>query len=72
MAEGNRWHVIPRTAALCWISLAAGVLLLVSSIVTLTTAAARVPVLEVIVAAVAVALIACAAIGLAKPQLRDR
>jgi hypothetical protein len=68
----TRWQVIPRTAPLCWLSMAAGVLLLVSSIVTLTTAAARVPVLEVIVAVVAVVLIVCAALGLAKPQLRDR
>lgn len=72
MTERNRWHVIPRTTALCWISMAAGILLLVSSIVTLMTTAARVPVLEVIVAVVSLALIACAAIGLAKPQLRGR
>ncbi|MEV4150884.1 hypothetical protein AB0J40_45035 [Amycolatopsis sp. NPDC049691] len=72
MAEQNRWHVIPRTAPLCWISLAAGVLLLVSSIITLTTAAARVPVLEVIVAVAAVALIVLAGVGLARPDLRGR
>lgn len=68
----TRWQVIPRTAPLCWLSMAAGVLLLVSSIITLTTAAARVPVLEVIVAVVAVVLIVCAVLGLAKPQLRNR
>jgi hypothetical protein len=68
----TRWQVIPRTAPLCWLSMAAGVLLLISSIITLTTAAARVPVLEVIVAVLAVLLIVCAALGLAKPQLRDR
>ncbi|MFJ1758935.1 hypothetical protein ACIOD2_01380 [Amycolatopsis sp. NPDC088138] len=68
----TRWQLIPRTTPLCWLSLAAGVLLLVSSIITLTTAAARVPVLEVIVAVVAVFLIVCAVLGLAKPQLRNR
>lgn len=72
MAGQTRWHVIPRTAPLCWLSLAAGVLLLVSSIITLTTTAARVPVLEVIVAVVAVALIALAGVGLARPDLRGR
>ncbi|MEA5363248.1 hypothetical protein VA596_27205 [Amycolatopsis sp., V23-08] len=68
----TRWQLIPRTTPLCWLSLVAGVLLLVSSIITLTTAAARVPVLEVIVAVVAVFLIVCAVLGLAKPQLRNR
>ncbi|MFG1647424.1 hypothetical protein ACGFMK_44695 [Amycolatopsis sp. NPDC049252] len=68
----TRWQVIPRTVPLCWLSLAAGVLLLVSSIITLATAATRIPVLEVIVAVVAVFLIVCAALGLAKPQLRNR
>ena len=68
----TRWQLIPRTTPLCWLSLAAGVLLLVSSIITLTTAAARVPVLEVTVAVVAVFLIVCAVLGLAKPQLRNR
>ncbi|MDT7800145.1 MAG: hypothetical protein QOI78_3578 [Actinomycetota bacterium] len=68
----TRWQLIPRTTPLCWVSLAAGVLLLVSSIITLTTAAARVPVLEVIVAVVAVLLIVCAVLGLTKPQLRNR
>jgi hypothetical protein len=68
----TRWQVIPRTAPLCWLSLAAGVLLLASSVITLTTSSARVPLLEVVVAVVAVALIVCAALGLAKPQLRNR
>jgi hypothetical protein len=72
MAERNRWHVIPRTAPLCWLSMIAGVLLLVSSIVTLTTTAARVPVLEVLVAVAAVALMVCAGIGLTRPGLRGR
>ncbi len=68
----TRWHVIPRTTPLCWLSMAAGVLLLVSSIVTLSTSAARVPALEIIVAVLAVVLIVCAALGLAKPRLRGR
>jgi peptidoglycan/LPS O-acetylase OafA/YrhL len=72
MAERNHWHVIPRTAPLCWLSMAAGVLLLVSSIVTLTTTAASAPVLEVIVAVLAVALMVLAGLGLARPELRGR
>lgn len=72
MAGRSRWHVIPRTTSLCWLNLAAGVLLLVASVVTLTTSAARVPVLEVIVAVVAVALIVLAGVGLARPDLRGR
>ena len=71
MAERNHWHVIPRTAPLCWLSMAAGVLLLVSSIVTLTTAGSA-PVLEVIVAVLAVALMVLAGLGLARPELRGR
>ncbi|MFI5585657.1 hypothetical protein ACIA5G_11530 [Amycolatopsis sp. NPDC051758] len=71
MAERNHWHVIPRTAPLCWLSMAAGVLLLVSSIVTLTMAAGA-PVLEVIVAVLAVALMVLAGLGLARPELRGR
>jgi peptidoglycan/LPS O-acetylase OafA/YrhL len=72
MAEHTRWHVIPRTTPLCWLSMAAGVLLLVSSIVTLATTSARAPVLEVIVAVVAVALMVLAGLGLARPDLRGR
>jgi len=72
MSQQKRWHVIPRTAPLCWLTLAAGALLLVSSIITLTTTAARMPVLEVIVGVVAIAWMAMAGIGLARPDLRGR
>jgi peptidoglycan/LPS O-acetylase OafA/YrhL len=68
----RRWHVIPTTAPLCWLSMAAGVVLLVSSIVTWTTTGAGAPVLEVIVAVVAVALIVLAGVGLTRPNLRGR
>ncbi|MGW4488345.1 hypothetical protein ACWEOE_31415 [Amycolatopsis sp. NPDC004368] len=72
MAEDRRWNVIPRTAALCWLSVAAGVLLLGSSVVTLVTNDARVPVLEIIVSLAGLALIVFGAVGLAKPHLRGR
>jgi hypothetical protein len=72
MAERTRWHLIPRTAPLCWFSMAAGVLLLVLSVVTLSTTGARVPVFQVIAVVAAAALIAIATLGLVKPQLRGR
>jgi zinc transporter ZupT len=72
MAERTRWHFIPRTAPLCWLSMVAGVILLVQSIVTLSTSSPRFPVLPVIAAVAAVALIVIATLGLAKPQLRGR
>ncbi|MEV6899033.1 hypothetical protein [Amycolatopsis sp. NPDC051372] len=72
MAGNTHWHVIPRTAALCWLTMVAGVLLLGSSILTLATDDTRVPVLEIIVSVAGAALIVFAVAGLVKPQLRRR
>ncbi|MET7991993.1 hypothetical protein ABZU76_13865 [Amycolatopsis sp. NPDC005232] len=72
MTGNTHWHVIPRTAALCWLTMVAGVLLLGSSILTLATDDSRVPVLEIIVSVVGAALISFAVAGLVKPQLRGR
>ena len=71
MAE-RRWHFIPTTAPLCWLYLGVGAILLLSSVLTLTRAETGAPVLTVIAAVAAVALIVVAAIGLARPRLRGR
>ncbi|HEY3469722.1 MAG TPA: hypothetical protein VGL47_31645 [Amycolatopsis sp.] len=71
MAE-RRWHVIPTTAPLCWLYLGVGAVLLLSSVLTLTRTNAPAPVLSVIAAVAAVALIVVAAVGLARPSLRGR
>ncbi|MDS0138952.1 MULTISPECIES: hypothetical protein [unclassified Amycolatopsis] len=71
MAE-RRWRFIPETAALCWIFLAVGAVLLLSSILSLTGTDSRAPVLTVIAAVAAVALIVMSVIGLARPKLRGR
>ncbi len=71
MAE-RRWHVIPSTAPLCWLNLAVGAVLLLSSILMLTRTDARLPVFLVIAAVAAVALIVLATVGLARPRLRGR
>ncbi|MDX3195249.1 hypothetical protein PV458_43200 [Streptomyces sp. MN03-5084-2B] len=71
MAE-RRWHFIPATAALCWLFLVVGAVLLVSSILSLTGTDSRAPVLTVIAAVAAVALIVLSAVGLARPKLRGR
>ncbi|WP_326837458.1 hypothetical protein VSH64_21635 [Amycolatopsis rhabdoformis] len=72
MTDNRRWTVIPRTAALCWLSMGAGALLLGSSVVTLLTNDARVPVLEIVVSLAGLALIVFAVLGLVKPHLRGR
>ncbi|MEV6828723.1 hypothetical protein [Amycolatopsis sp. NPDC051102] len=71
MAE-RRWHFIPTTAALCWLYLGVGAVLLVSSILTLTGTDGRAPVLAVIAAVAAVGLMALSVVGLARPKLRGR
>ncbi|ADJ45993.1 hypothetical protein AMES_4168 [Amycolatopsis mediterranei S699] len=71
MAE-RRWHFIPATAWLCWLNLAVGALVLLSSILTLTGTEHRMPVLPVVAAVIAVGLIVVAAVGLARPKLRGR
>ncbi|WP_370962315.1 hypothetical protein [Amycolatopsis sp. cg9] len=71
MAE-RRWHFIPTTAPLCWLNLGVGAVLLLSSVLTLSSADTRAPVLSVIAAVAAVALIVLAAVGLARPRLRGR
>ncbi|MET9000371.1 hypothetical protein [Amycolatopsis sp. Hca4] len=71
MAE-RRWHFIPETAALCWIFLGVGAVLLVSSILSLTGTDSRAPVLTVIAAVAAVALIGMSVVGLVRPKLRGR
>ncbi|MBE1493680.1 putative membrane protein [Amycolatopsis lexingtonensis] len=71
MAE-RRWHFIPSTTPLCWLNLGVGAVLLLSSVLTLTRAETRAPVLSVIAAVAAVALIVLAAIGLTRPRLRGR
>ncbi|MEV6441393.1 hypothetical protein [Amycolatopsis sp. NPDC051716] len=68
----RRWHFIPETAALCWIFLGVGAVLLLSSILTLTGTEGRAPVPAVIAAVAAVALIVLSAVGLARPKLRGR
>ncbi|GAB3149118.1 hypothetical protein [Amycolatopsis sp. NPDC004378] len=71
MAE-RRWRFIPATAPLCWLNLAAGALLLFSSVLTMTETDSGVPVLSVVAGVAAVALIVLATIGLARPRLRGR
>ncbi|WP_410564978.1 hypothetical protein [Amycolatopsis sp. cmx-4-61] len=71
MAE-RRWHFIPATVSLCWLYLGVGAVLLVTSVLTLTGTDGRAPVLTVIAAVAAVALIVVAAVGLARPRLRGR
>ncbi|WP_103338920.1 hypothetical protein [Amycolatopsis sp. CA-126428] len=68
----RRWHFTPETAALCWIFLGVGAVLLVSSILTLTGTEGRAPVPAVVAAVAAVALIVLSAVGLVRPKLRGR
>lgn len=71
VAERTRWHVVPSTALLCWLYLAAGVLLLVSGVVTLIGADGT-PLLSVLSVIASAALILCALAGLLRPGLRGR
>jgi hypothetical protein len=72
MAENSRWHVIPKTKPLCYLGLFAGILLFASSMWTLSTDSARIPIFSIIAAVCALALAAFSIIGLASPRLRGR
>ena len=71
MSNRTRWHFIPETRTTSVLFLLAGLLLLVSAIWQLQGSAGT-PVLLVISAVLAVALIATSLIGLLSPRLRGR
>lgn len=68
----TRWHFIPRSVPLCVLNLVAGVLLGVAAGLELARGDSAVPALEIVVVVAAVALIACAIVGLAAPRLPGR
>lgn len=69
MRQDTKWYVIPRTAAMCWLTLAAGVLLLVVTVPRMTDGVAILPMISVLAA---VALVVFGVIGLVSPRLRGR
>ncbi|GAA5171314.1 MULTISPECIES: hypothetical protein [Amycolatopsis] len=72
MTDRTRLHWVPATAARCWLSLFAGVVLLGSSIWMLSTGDERLPVFSVVAAVAAALLVIIAVVGLVSPRLRGR
>ncbi|WNV85958.1 hypothetical protein [Umezawaea sp. Da 62-37] len=71
MRSDTRWHVIPTTARACWISLALGIVAVVST-ATQMVSAHDVAVLPMIALVLGVALVGLATTGLMAPRLRGR
>jgi archaellum biogenesis protein FlaJ (TadC family) len=69
MRQDTKWYVIPRTAAMCWLTLAVGVLLLVVTVPRMTDGVAILPMISVLAA---VALVVFGVVGLVSPRLRGR
>jgi hypothetical protein len=66
MPDRIRWRWLPATRNQSLISIAAGVLLAVSSIWSLVDSSVRLPALEVVVAVAAVVMVVCGIVGLTR------
>ncbi|TDQ04278.1 hypothetical protein [Labedaea rhizosphaerae] len=70
MNSTSRWTFVPTTRASCYLSLLAGVLILVGVIWQFSDGVPRIPVLPIIAAVAAVAAIGFAIAGLVSPRSR--
>jgi hypothetical protein len=71
MRGETRWHVIPTSAATCWLSLVLGVVVVASTAWQLNEAG-EAAVLPVIALVLGVLMVALAITGLVAPRLRGR
>jgi hypothetical protein len=71
MQGETRWHVVPKSVGTALLSLVAGVLVL-GSVIWQMADAGKVAILPMVAAIAAVALIAVAVLGLARPKTRGR